>query len=256
MNPVCPQNIQAVYAMNTRISTFDVDPDRLLTPSAQLRLQQEVGERHFGEGGMGFEGMAAAGLAFVTVQNNCVIYRRPAVNEQVTLETWNRGTRGVRFFRGYRFLSASGELLIDSTCSFALVDVHTHTLERPEAFERIAPLAAVPAPVRESTCPDPQRIRLPSSMTEAGRHTVRYSQLDFNGHLNNTCYADVMCDYAPLSPVGKAVKGFSVIYLHEAKQGDTLSLTAAMQQEEEGVRLFMQGDNGGKPCFTATMLFS
>ncbi len=254
MRSACPEKIQAVYSMKTQISTFDVDPDRLLTPAAQLRLQQEAGERHFGEGGMGFEGMADVGLAFVTVQNNCVIYRRPAANEKVTVETWNRGTRGVRFFRGYRFVSAAGEVLIDSTCSFALVDVNSHTLERPSALERFAPLSLIPAPLCESTCPDPVKIRLPSQMTEAGRHTVRYSQLDFNGHFNNTCYADVLCDYAPLSPVGRTVKGFSIAYLHEAMEGDTLMLTAGSKEESGAVRIFMQGDNGGQPCFTATML--
>ena len=43
------------YRWNIKISSFDVGQDKRLKLSGQLRLQQEVGELHFGGGGLGYE---------------------------------------------------------------------------------------------------------------------------------------------------------------------------------------------------------
>ena len=240
---ICPENIRPVYEWYTQIATYDVGADRLLTPSAQLRLQQEAGERHFGEGGLNFEGVAAFGMAFVVLQNNAVITRRPSIGEAITVKTWSRNVKGMRFFRCYRFEDAKGNILIDSVASFALVDVNEHTLLRPTAF---------PAEVEHHsefahTCPDPAKIKLPDGMTVCGEHRVRLSELDFNGHLNNTRYADIVFDHLPDDTATK-MTGFSIMFSHEAKNGDLLSVSRT--QQEDG-RWVLSAQNGDQTCFTA-----
>ena len=36
-----------------------------------------------------------------------------------------------------------------------------------------------------------------TAMQTVGQKEVRYSDLDYNGHMNNTYYLDVLCDYVP-----------------------------------------------------------
>jgi hypothetical protein len=43
--------------------------------------------------------------------------------------------------------------------------------------------------------------------------------------MNNTRYADMLCDYMPLEDIPK-IKGISLSYLHEAAFGDTVKVTA------------------------------
>ena len=239
----CPECIKSVYEWHTTVATYDVGPDRLLTPSAQLRFQQEAGERHFGEGGLNFEGVAAFGMAFVVLQNNAVIVRRPKMGERIVIKTWSRNVKGMRFFRCYRFEDETGALLIDSVASFALVDLNAHTLLRPTQF----PVEVEHQPDLPHSCPDPQKLKLPEGMTACGEHVVRYTELDFNGHLNNTRYADVVFDVLPPS-VRTAVGGFSITFSHEAKEGDRLVLSRGC--DEDGT-WYVTAQNGDDTCFTA-----
>lgn len=237
---VCSELIRPVFSWHTRVATTDVGPDRLLTPSAQLRYQQEAGELHFGEGGLGFDSIAQMGMAFLVLQNNCVIYRRPASGEAITVKTWSHSVKGIKFYRCYRFEDVDGNLLIDSMAVFALVDVRSHTLLRPTEFPY-----AVPHRCDEPhTCPPPPRLRMPQEATVCGSHTVTYSQLDFNAHLNNTRYADIAFDHLPTDTAQK-MTGFSLTFSHEARCGDVLTLTAA--EDESGRMLCAQ--NGGDICF-------
>ena len=237
-----PECIPAVFAWHTRVATTDVGEDRLLTPSAQLRFQQEAGELHFSEGNLGFEGVAALGMAFVAVQNNCVILRRPTVGEAITVTTWSEGIRGVKFFRRYRFTDASGETLIDSVATFVLVDMKEHRMLRSSEF----PFEVLHAPDEPHICPEPPRLRASKTATACGTHKVTVSQLDFNGHLNNTRYADIVFDFLP-PKTASTMEGFSIAFSKEAKLGDTLTVFVEKQDEQ----WFLHAQNGDDVCFTA-----
>lgn len=243
MRTIDPALIKPVYEWKTQVATYDVGPDRLLTPSAQLRLQQEIGERHFAEGGLSFEGVASFGMAFVVLQNNAVIHRRPAAGEPITVKTWSRNVKGMRFFRCYRFEDANGNTLIDSIASFALVDLNEHTLLRPSQF----PVEVEHQPDLSHGCPDPAKLKMPAQAEACGEHTVTLSQLDFNGHLNNTRYADIVFDHLPADTVGH-MSGFSIAFSHEAKCGDRLTL---FRTTDENGSWYVTAQNGGQVCFTA-----
>ncbi|MBR5135345.1 MAG: hypothetical protein IKV35_07080 [Clostridia bacterium] len=239
---VYPEKIPAVYEWKTRIRTVDVGPDRLLTPTAQLQYQQEAGERHFGEGNLGFETIAQFGMAFLLLQNNAVIYRRPTANEDVVIKTWSHSVKGVKFFRAYRFEDTDGNTLIDSTATFVLVDVNAHTMLRPSQFPvEIAHHGDLP-----HSCPLPEKLKMPAETEACGEHRVMLSQLDFNGHLNNTRYADIVFDHLPVD-AAQTMTGFSIAFVHEAKWNDTLRLSYA--RTENGY--MMTAENGDDTCFTA-----
>ena len=57
------------------------------------------------------------------------------------------------------------------------------------------------------------------------RRTVRYSDLDVNGHMNNCRYMDWVSDTLPGSFHGShRVSEFTVNYLSEAREGEELRL--------------------------------
>jgi len=239
---VHPELIVPIYAWHTRVQTVDVGPDRRMTPTAQLRLQQEVGERHFSEGGLGFDRLAGLGLAFLMIANNAVIHRRPSAGEAIVVKTWSHSVKGIKFYRCYRFETEQGERLIDSVAVFALVDVKEHRLLRPADF----PFVISHVSDEPHTCPMPARLREPQEVTSTGEHRVTVSQLDFNGHLNNTRYADIAFDALP-PDAAACMSGFSIRFEREAKLGDTLSV--AVSAEEQA--WIVSAKNGGELCFVA-----
>ena len=236
------------YTWPVKITTFDAGQDQRLTPAGQLRLQQEIGELHMRTGGLGYQVLCDAGMAFLLTRTNSVVHRAPALNEEVALRTWHRGTRGAQFYRCYEFLDKAGEKLIESVTAFALVDVRDHRLLLPDAFE---PYGLLTQPERRNDCPDPVKWKQPDDMKPAGDHVVRWSEVDWNGHLNNTIYANYLCDYLPGGMKGKRLTGFSIAFVKEAVEGETLHMTAA---EREG-EAFVTGAHDRGVCFDARLSF-
>ena len=63
-------------------------------------------------------------------------------------------------------------------------------------------------------------------MEVVGTRSIVYSDLDFNRHMNNTRYPDMICDFLP-SMDGRWVTALSLSYLREAAFGDTLTVSRA-----------------------------
>lgn len=240
------------YTWSLKISSFDVGENRLLRMSSQLKLQQEAGELQFTQGGLGFEELMRHGLAFVITRANSIIYRTPRLNEQVRLVTWHRSSKGAQFYRCYQFLGSDGELLIDSVSAFALIDPDTHKILRPSVFSQYA---ITGQPNRLNSCPDPERWNLPKNLTKAGSREVRWSDIDYNGHLNNAIYADIVFDAMPRDMREREITGFSIAYLHEALEGERISLKSGVVSGESGEEVWVAGDHERGRCFEACVRF-
>ena len=65
--------------------------------------------------------------------------------------------------------------------------------------------------------------------------TVPYSFIDLNGHMNNARYFDLAEDHLPPAAEGRPLRSVSVEYSHEARLGETLSVSVG---EENGVFTF------------------
>lgn len=240
------------YTWNFKIPSYDVGENRKLKLSSMLKLQQEVGELHFELGGLGYEKLYADGFAFVLTRTNSIIYKAPVFTENIQLRTWHRGSKGVQFFRCYQFLDSEGNILIDSVTAFALVDSSEHKLLRPKEFECYRVEQQMD---RRNTCPAPSKWRLPNQMNPAGFRTIRWSDIDYNGHVNNSVYADIACDTIPGGMQNKRLTELSIAYLHEALQGEEIALKTATVPIESGEEAYVAGELAGDSCFEARIRY-
>ena len=216
------ENIQKEMVFPITIASFDVGPDDRLRLSAVLRYQQEAAERQLAPGGLGWQGLSEKGMAFVASRWHTCIERLPKMGEQVTLTTWHRERRGPRFFRCYDWRDAKGRVLLQGVMQFALVSVEDHRLLRGEEFD----VFGLPdQPERRVDCDDPARWREPT-MQEAGEFSVRWSDTDRNGHMNNTRYADLLCDALPGGMDGRQLTDVQLYFAGETLPGETLTLSA------------------------------
>jgi acyl-ACP thioesterase len=66
---------------------------------------------------------------------------------------------------------------------------------------------------------------LPKSLENTVTRRVGYTELDRNGHMNNTRYMDWLSDLLPSAfHAGHPVKEFTVCYLSEAREGQQIDL--------------------------------
>ena len=81
-----------------------------------------------------------------------------------------------------------------------------------------------------------------------------YSDTDINGHVNNTRYADFVCDALRLEglPRSRFLSDLQIGYTAESRAGDVLTLEVG----EQGGQHFVKGvDEAGKTHFEAAAKF-
>ncbi len=232
-----------IHTWHTRVTTFDCDVRRALRLSSQLKLQQEIGELHLNSVGLSYEKLYDNGLVFVLVGTVSKRLAPPTLGQDIVVKTWSRGSKGTRFFRCYEFWDTSGQLLVASQSSFVVVDPVTHVLQRPQHFDQFYQLTHMD---RDGGCPPPQKIVVPEGMTETQRRPIRYSDIDYNGHVNNTVYADFLVDALPDSLSHNETKAFGISFLSESLLGDELTIHTGTEDN----RVFFRGAHARGDSFT------
>ena len=108
--------------------------------------------------------------------------------------------------------------MAEATSVWALIDLRDGSLVKVEDMPyHIEPEDAI-------TLPDlPLRLRMPKpeQMELLGTRRIVYSDIDYNGHMNNTRYPDMLCDFVP-GICQKRACGMVVSYRKEAAFGHTL----------------------------------
>jgi len=225
-----------------RITSYDVGMNRRLKPSSILRIIQEVACRHLEQDGLSYEYMRSKGIVFLLVKECVKINSYPRCDDIITAETWFHGYEGVAFVRCVRLLSEEGEPLIEAQTNWVTANPDTHRIIRPSMFP-------FPMPEANEWAVDvkPRRIVMPKDAEMAGIREVRFSDIDCNSHMNNTVYADIMCDYFPGSLSERELKEFQIEYSNEALLGDKITIFTAAS--EDGY--LFEGKVGSKKCFAA-----
>ncbi|MEE1023864.1 MAG: thioesterase [Acutalibacteraceae bacterium] len=231
------------YIYDFNITSFDVGYKGMLRYSSILKYQQEAGEQHMHHYGYDMMTLMDRGYAFVISCTAVVINRLPCINEKIRMVTWNRGQKGIRFFRSYNWYDESGDLIIEGCSSVALVDFKNHGLAdttvlgdpMPSDFERT------------NSAGTPKRARITVGNDITSYEIVKPSRIDNNGHLNNTYYADIVFDNLPESCYLSLAKGFTIDFVTEAKLGDRIDIKSKAMDNS----VHLCGMVGEDVCFKA-----
>ncbi len=159
-------------------------------PGAMLVEMQEAAGAHCEELHCGREALDGLGLAWVVARLELRILRYPAYGETLTIRTYPRPARHRFFPRYYEIRSGEGELVALSSGLWLVMDLKTRQSVSGDRLPRQLP--------ENGDMPEP--LPLPRGIEEVeGTETVlyrtsAYTDLDANGHVNNTRYVDWLCD--------------------------------------------------------------
>lgn len=214
------------YSQQYQTRWHDTDADRLLRPSQILVYLQETSNAHLASSGLSLDRLRdEKHLAYILSKLRLSLYRRPHAFETITVETWTSAGRGFSSIRNFQ-MKCGEEILAEADSTWALLGTDDHRLHRTEetgyCFQDEPPLALSL----------PERIRFPADLElqTLGQRTIVYSDLDYNMHMNNTRYPDMLCDFIPFCEVGQ-VRGFAFSYLHEAALGDRITVRNAKRDD-------------------------
>ena len=223
----------------------DTDACRRVRPSALLVYMQETSNRHVASTGLSLDRLRdEKGLAFILSRIRVSFLRPLSAFEDLTVETFTCPSRGYSSLRCFRILSG-GEVIAEADTTWALVDINDRSLRLMEdagyEFEDEAAL--------DISLPSRTRMPKDASPQVVGERRIVYSDLDYNMHMNNTRYPDMLCDFLPFDRLGE-VRGMTLSYVREAAFGDVLSVERA---EKDGAYYFRTVNQRGEVCLEAVV---
>ncbi len=218
---------QFFYTETMTVMNADADFRSLLKPSALLRYVEQVSADHARTFGMTDQFFKDHGVAFLVGKQALKFDRVPQRAEKLTLLTRAEASRRGSVKRITTVTDAEGKQVAMVDCRWIVVSLAENRILREpgwtvdgfwnETVEGELPL---------------QLHKCREGLTSAGEWTVRYSQCDLNGHLNNAFYLDLVCDALPLDVVRKGPVTFvSINYHREVPMGETVEVFYAPSAE-------------------------
>lgn len=208
--------------IKTRVESYDVQPNGIIRPSALFKLFQKIAGDDLDKTGMTYDILRSHGIVFVLTKNTVKFYDEIKRYDEISVTTYPRETRGVSFIRDYD-VRIGDKVVAYASSAWVLLDINNRRLLRPNALD---PIGTIPTCTDNLIEIEDKRIKFKSDdLDETDVRKVYYSQIDTNGHMNNTFYADIVFDYLP-DELRTTLSGklFSIYYTTEIMQGQTFDI--------------------------------
>lgn len=220
-----------IFSAPLTVDFHDTDLYARMRPSAVLKYMQEAANLHLNTYGPSMDELRAGGQAFLLSRIRMSIHRALPAYTPIEAQTWvSMDDHGYSFNRYHRIM-ANGAVAAEAMSVWALVDLDTH---RPIRVSEFTYNFTGDVPLDLAL---PRRIHFPAGPDMVGERRVVYSDCDYNGHINNTHYPDLLCDFLPEGET-RRVSDVVINFLGEAPLGDTLTVYRAADPERDGRYLF------------------
>ena len=243
--------MEPIYQQDFEITDVNVDRYGRLKPSMILFFAQEVAGLHFTELAMDYEALAQRRMFWAVTRHKVQITRMPMRGETIHIETWPMPTTRVAYPRSMVAYDEAGNECFRSITLWVLMDLDTRNMILPGKSG-----ISVVGTLRGNELATP--LGLPAKLLRSSRErAVCFTDLDRNGHMNNTKYLDWIDDLLP-SPfhAQHCLKEFTVCYLSEAREGQMLDVRWDFL--EDGilqVDAHRKGEEKDERIFSAKLLF-
>ncbi len=219
------------YSQTYTTKWHDTDAGGILRPSALLMYMQETANAQLRAFGCDLNEMHSdRGMGFLLSRVALRIDEPLRAYDNIEVRTWCPPSRALTFLRCFS-VYRDGAPVAAAISHWGLMDMNVRRLVRVDDFPtEYFPTGDMPD---ENLMPRRVHIPLGTVMDDVGTRRIVYSDLDFNRHMNNTKYPDMLCDFLP-DMNGRRVRFFSLSYLNEAVYGDTLTVLRARRRCEDG----------------------
>lgn len=216
-----------IFEKNYDLRTSDFDCFGNILPGAVLDIFQDIAGRHSQTLKVSTDDLKSKSLIWVLVKVKFEISGKPRMHQQVRVKTWPLPPSRVTLRREYLISDEEGNVLIRGASEWALV----HSQRR-----RIMPATGIYNISEGDFCTDDaiegKLTKIQNFTPEDAGFTIipRFCDIDVNGHVNNTKYANFVMD--ALSPEKGEISSFQIDYHREVLKGCDLKVHTDRKQKE------------------------
>jgi medium-chain acyl-[acyl-carrier-protein] hydrolase len=208
------------YKKNYHIDLNSVDFKKELKLSSLFGYFQDIANQAAENLGVGINQLVEKyGVAFVLMRIRIDLIRNPKLDEEIIIETWPLKPGKLEFERDFIVYDTKGEVIARAVSVWVIMDLKKRRLKRSEAINLEYPELITEKAIDVEL----GKIKATENLETAYHKTIGYSDIDFNGHLNNSRYVDFIMDCFPLKEhENYHTSSIEVNYINEALPGDTL----------------------------------
>ncbi len=243
--------MEPIFSKEYEITDMCVDCFGRLKPSVILMYAQEVAGMHCLELSCDYDTLREKHLFWAVARHKVQVTRLPKIGEKIRIETWPMPTTRAAYPRSVVAYDGNGQECFRSISLWVLMDTDTRNMILPGKSG-----ISVVGTLRGGELPAPGSLMV-RPLGSTSRRRVGYTDLDRNGHMNNTRYLDWIADLLPSSfHASRSVQEFTVCYLSEAREGQELDLRWEVGEDNTlCVNALRQGGEKEEKVFSAQVRF-
>lgn len=216
---------------------------------------QETANRQCEFSGLPLEKMRdEKGLAFILGAISLNVYKPLHAYEEIEVRTWCKEAKSYIFNRFFEIIR-DGETFAEASSTWVLIDLESKNMVRADNYDFLKGSFFYDEPIDPAILPKKARIAKEIELFEAGKRRIAYSDIDYNMHMNNTHYPDMICDFLEeMTDAENAyrVAAMSLSYIKESALGATLTVTRSAVGED-GIVFVRTLNEAGETCLEAAV---
>ncbi|MBQ7411291.1 MAG: hypothetical protein IJW10_00090, partial [Clostridia bacterium] len=212
-------DLKMKWSESFKVKFHETDQNEIASVSQVFKYIQEAALCQLRAQHPSYEELFADKKAFILSSIRLELHSPIFAYDEIIARSWACPSRGVNFVRCYE-IEKDGEIVCEAASSWALVSTEEKRLYTVEDIDTSAYFMDEPVQTER-----PVRVRIPTAlpMSLVGEYTVQRSDIDMNGHVNNTNYPRIICDKIPNADKIR-VKSIGIHFASEAVLDETLKI--------------------------------
>ena len=217
--------MEPIYQQKFHINDAAVDCCGRLKHSMLLFYVQEVAGIHATALGAGYDALMAKNLFWAILRTRVQISRLPRSGETIRVETWPMPTSRVAYPRSVVAYDENGCEVFRAISLWCLMDKNSRSMVLPGKSG-----VMVDGTLRGNELAVPGSLAV-KGLDQECKRKILYSDLDRNGHMNNTRYMEWCGDLLPSAfHQTHTPEEFTVCYHAEALESEVLDIRYQMKE--------------------------
>ena len=241
------------FTNKIKTNWHDTDAHRNVRASKIVEYMQETANRQCEASGLPLEKLRdEKGLAFILGALSLNIYTPLHAYDEIEVRTWCKEAKSYIFNRYFEIIRG-GEKVAEAASTWVLIDLEKKTMVRADNYDFLKNSFYYDEPVDPAILPKKPRLSKDIELYEVGKRKIAYSDIDYNMHMNNTHYPDMICDFLDeMTDETKEykVKSMSLSYVKESHLGATLTVMRGAM-DENGEIAVKTLNEAGETCLEA-----
>lgn len=233
---------------NYFLTAGETDAEGKMPISLIIERVIEVATEHANALGIGYAKLIERNVGWVLTRLSIKVDEYPGINEEYSVTTWIEGFNRLYSDRCFCMRDASGRVIAHVRSMWVAIDMAKRTAADLTPYIDSVPLSP-------ATCPIPKLGKMPPLGEDAVSepYTFKFSDIDFNRHVNTVMYVRHILNQWPLSYFDSyQIAEFDIAFHQECYCGETVDI----RLEQSDLSAHSEIVRDGRRAIACSILFS